>query len=88
MKLNDVTQHYQVEGRDTVLTYDTYIIHEKYGIVRMRAHRRVGNDSGLKSKMTADLLKRHEPDVGMWPGDVLEYFDVYGQLLERKTYGH
>lgn len=89
MKAKDVAQsHYHVSYRNTVITYDRVISHKQWGKVRLLIRRAVGNDSALKQQMTRDCLSRHEPDVGMWPGDVIEIFDEHGELLERKTHGH
>jgi len=84
MEIRDIISMYHVEGRDTVLTFDKYIVHPEWGVCRIRIHRKTGNDSGLKSKMTHEALKACEPNVGMWPGDRIEVFDVYGQLIDRK----
>lgn len=55
----------QVEpGQTLVLTYDT---------PTLRIYRAVGNDSTTKIQMTAALLKKHEPNVGLWPGDVIQH---------------
>lgn len=86
MKARDVAQEYNVAGRDTVVTYDQVITHKTYGEVRKVIHRKTGNDSGLKTRMTKELLMSHEPNVGNWPGDVIEIFDEHGELLEREVF--
>lgn len=84
MEARDSAQsHYHVYYRNTVITYDRIIDHKQWGKVRMLIRRAVGNDSGLKQQMTQEQLARHEPNVGLWPGDVIETFDEHGQLLER-----
>lgn len=87
MKANDSAQsHYHVQYRNTVITYDRVISHKEYGQVRKLIYRAVGNDSGLKQQMTRDQLAKHEPNVGMWPGDVIEIYDADGHLLEIETH--
>lgn len=66
-----------------VMTYDEHTNHPRFGPITMRIFRAIGNDSGLKVRMTADLLKKHEPNVQLWPGDVIQYIDMHGKLLEE-----
>lgn len=85
MQAQDSAQsHYHLQYRNTVITYDRIIKHADYGLVRLLIRRAIGNDSALKVRLTKELLEAHEPKVGMWPGDVIEIYDTYGHLLERK----
>jgi hypothetical protein len=49
----------------------------------MVIRRVVGNDSHLKAQMNKEALAKHEPNVGMWPGDLIEYYALYGGLLDH-----
>lgn len=40
----------------------------------MKIYRAIGNDSRMKILMTRDQLAKHEPNVGMWVGDRIEYW--------------
>lgn len=71
------------EPNYVVTTYNEWVMHMVYGQCRMVIKRAVGNDSHLKANMTKQALEAHEPNVGMWPGDVIEYYDPEGRLIER-----
>lgn len=66
-----------------VTTFDAEVLHLVHGHCRMVIRRAVGNDSHLKAQMTKEALAKHEPNVGMWPGDFIEYHALGGGLLER-----
>lgn len=63
-------------GQTLVLTYESDT---------QRIYRAIGNDSGTKVQMTADALRKHEPNVGLWPGDVIQHLHN-GEII-REVYG-
>jgi hypothetical protein len=63
-------------GQTLVLTFESDTL---------RIYRSIGNDSGTKVKMTTDLLKKYEPNVAMWPGDVIQHLH-HGEVI-REEYG-
>jgi hypothetical protein len=89
MKVEDSRGFYFVaapkfkEPNYRVTTYNEWILHLVHGHCRMVIQRAVGNDSRLKARMTKEALEAHEPSVGMWPGDIIEYFEPDGRLIER-----
>jgi hypothetical protein len=73
-----------LSSQTLVLTYDGPTDHPFFGTCRTRIYRAIGNDSGMKIRMTIELLKKYEPKVGMWTGDVIQYIDDTGFVLEEK----
>ena len=74
----------QVRPEQTlVMTYDEHTNHPRFGPITMRIWRAIGNDSALKVQMTADILKKSEPNVSLWPGDVIQYIDGFGNVIEE-----
>lgn len=64
----------QKENTAAHLTYDKPTEHPEHGTCQMKIYRAIGNDSGLKVRMTQELLAKYEPKVGMWAGDRIEYW--------------
>lgn len=65
-------------------TFEGQVDHPVHGLVFCIIHRSVRNDSGPTRKKTVDTLKAHEPNVGFWDGDWVQYFDSYGTLVEER----
>lgn len=63
--------------RGSYLTYDQIINHPDHGICRKLVYRRIGNDNGVALARTLQSLKSSEPNVGMWPGDIVRYVSVH-----------
>ena len=86
--MSELRYRAQVRPEQTfVMTYDEHTNHPRYGPITMRIWRAIGNDSGLKTQLTADLLKKHEPNVALWPGDVIQYIDGFGNIIEEEFGG-
>lgn len=70
--------------RYKVKTYEGIVTHPTHKTCRVVIHRAIGNDNKVAGKLTVKALQEKEPDVGLWPGDTIEYYHVpQGFLLER-----
>ena len=84
MDIQDMRAQYTVPiDSALVKTFDAITEHPKYGQVHCMIYRTCRNDNGIAREATIRSLKSHEPDVGFWPGDVIRYYDLHGELLEE-----
>ena len=73
MKVEDSRAFYALT-RNAHLTYEGETMHRALGPCTIRIYRYIGNDSGTTAQRTLDTIKKNEPNVGMWPGDIIEYW--------------
>jgi len=83
MKVEEVNAMYMPKPRDVVLTHYGMFIHPDYGVCRQVIFRAIGNDNGVAANLTKVSLKNNEPNVGLWPGDIIQYLRLDGVVLEE-----
>ena len=84
MKVSDMRASYDVPVDNTLVqTFSGALSHPLHGECFCIIYRAVRNDSGIAREATIRQLKQHEPNVGFWTGDVIQYFDQHGALLEE-----
>jgi hypothetical protein len=83
MKAEFVPTPYQY--RKALLTYEAETYRSDIGPCTIRIYRHIGNDNRTSTEHTLNVLKRKEPHVGAWPGDIIEYWQ-YDTLVHTIRY--
>lgn len=82
MDIQDMRGRYTIPTDNTLVkTFDGVLHETQYGTVHCVIYRAVRNDNGIAREATIRKLKKSEPNVGFWDGDVIQYYDMHGELI-------
>jgi len=65
---------HQRGNKACVLTHTTHVMHDIHGYCMMKIYRSIPNDSLCNIEKARRWIALHEPKVGWWEGDRIEYW--------------
>ena len=84
MGIQDMRAQYTVPIDNTLeQTISGVFNHPEYGKCLCTIYRAVRNDNGIARDATIRQLKKGGPNVEFWDGDVIQYYDMHGELVEE-----